>query len=152
MNQSSSMLSSDHLRSTVIDPYYVKGNVFQRDSRYYDQTISSRRNRTPNKGFPLDGSAISNNIRNVSAEIYPNSIGLTGPNTQQNLNTGTFQQTTVSVQDQEELRKLQEEHQTLLNQLQQLSYGGGDFGTGDVVIKKNHYIASKEENATIREQ
>jgi hypothetical protein len=39
----------------------------------------------------------------------------------------------------------------LLNQLQQLSYGG-DFGTGDVVIKKNHYIASKNENETIRKQ
>lgn len=31
-----------------IDPYYVKGDVFQRDPRYYEQVISSRRNRAPN--------------------------------------------------------------------------------------------------------
>lgn len=36
--------------SSSIDPYYVKGDVFQRDQRYYDQVYSTRRNRTPNKG------------------------------------------------------------------------------------------------------
>jgi hypothetical protein len=48
MNQTTTIYP-DHPRSTVIDPYYIKGDVFQRDSRYYDQTIGTRRNRTPNK-------------------------------------------------------------------------------------------------------
>ena len=32
-----------------------------------------------------------------------------------------------------------------------MSYGG-DFGTGDEVIKKQHYTGSHEENETIRNQ
>ena len=39
----------DSYRASSIEPYYMKGDVFQRDQRYYDQTISTRRNRTPNK-------------------------------------------------------------------------------------------------------
>lgn len=77
MNPSSSIYSENQ-RSTVIDPYYVKGDVFQRDSRYYDQVISSRRNRTPNKsGFPLDASQLSNNIRSNTG-VNPNTV-LSGP-------------------------------------------------------------------------
>jgi cytoskeletal protein RodZ len=77
MNPSYSVYSENQ-RSTVIDPYYVKGDVFQRDSRYYDQVINSRRNRTPNKsGFPLDASQISNNIRSNTG-VNPTTV-LSGP-------------------------------------------------------------------------
>lgn len=51
-------------RNTV-DPFYVKGDVFQRDQRYYDQQIG-RRNRSPIKGNPNDGINNSNNFNNTS--------------------------------------------------------------------------------------
>lgn len=39
----------------------------------------------------------------------------------------------------------------MTTELQQLT-NGGDFGTGETVLKKNYYTASKAENATILEQ
>lgn len=38
------------LRSTI-EPYYMRGDVFQRDQRYYDQTLESRRLRSGNKRY-----------------------------------------------------------------------------------------------------
>ncbi len=139
------------MRSTI-DPYYVKGDVFQRDSRYYDQTIQTRRNRTPNKSLiPGDPSNMNNTMPNPS--INPNLIGSqTGglsqgvaPITSTVINTlVTPSKPPVIVQnDPEELRRLREENLQLASELQQLSYGG-EFGTGDVVIKKNYYTASKK--------
>jgi hypothetical protein len=86
MNQTSS-LYSDHPRSTVIDPYYVKGDVFQRDSRYYDQLIGTRRNRTPNKSVVQQPTQISN-IRPTN-DVIPSTV-VSGP-----VVTSTYSQPTV---------------------------------------------------------
>lgn len=57
----------------------MKGDVFQRDQRYYDQTISTRRNRTPNK-----------NIGTGSNVGYgTNTGGLQNPNTGGTIYTGS---------------------------------------------------------------
>lgn len=57
-------------RSTV-DPFYIKGDVFQRDQRYYDQQIG-RRTRTPNKVNLNDG--INNNYNSYGPGQIPSNI------------------------------------------------------------------------------
>lgn len=102
MNPNASIYS-ENPRSTIIDPFYVKGDVFQRDSRYYDQLIGSRRSRTPGKSGistfpptnPILPNPISPGVVNPSIVNPPPSINVTS--------------------DQDELRRLQEEHQALLN-------------------------------------
>lgn len=49
----------------TINPYYVNGNVFERDPRYYDQLIDTRRNRTPNKLIVSDQRGTVNGNSNV---------------------------------------------------------------------------------------
>ena len=96
---------SMHDNRSTIDPYYIKGDVFQRDQRYYDQLLE-RRSRSPYRSR-VDGGS---NVRQTVAST-------------------------------EELRRLREENTALMNDLQKLSYGG-EFGTGDEVVKKNYYNTS----------
>lgn len=120
--------------SSAIDPYYMKGDVFQRDQRYYDQVYSTRRSRTPNKG---DTSIIGRPIQpsqplQPSQPSYPVPTGSTynQPTGSQVLpNSGVYNNTntadsTVNQQDPEQLRRLREENLALSNELQQLTYGG----------------------------
>lgn len=76
----------------------MKGDVFQRDQRYYDQTISTRRNRTPNKN-------VGGNVGfgNTSGSVYnPN---LVGPG-YSGSGSAVGGQALTSVQDQQELQRL----------------------------------------------
>ena len=41
---------NDGMKSTI-EPYYVRGDVFQRDRRYYDQLLENRRVRSSNKRY-----------------------------------------------------------------------------------------------------
>lgn len=135
----------DTYRASSIEPYYMKGDVFQRDQRYYDQTISTRRNRTPNK-----------TVGGGSVGYLPSNPNILNPNTVgpgfSSSGSGVVGQSGLSAQDQQELQRLREENQSLTNELQKLTHGSGDFGTSDAVIKMGHYTASKAENTTIRDQ
>lgn len=112
----------DNAITSSIDPYYVKGDVFQRDQRYYDQVYSTRRNRTPNKG---DASMISRPGQTIqplqptqqypppTSTIYPPTASQTIPN-----NSGYNSNTAVSnvnQQDPDQLRRVREENLALSN-------------------------------------
>lgn len=79
MNPNSSSYYPANEISSTIEPYYVKGDVFQRDQRYYDQIISgTRRNRSPNRsGLPIDSNTLNSNIR-ANQGVNPNTT-LSGP-------------------------------------------------------------------------
>ncbi len=54
----------------------MKGDVFQRDQRYYDQMIgTTRRNRSPNRsGYPIDNNNLNNSMR--ANQVLPNTLSL----------------------------------------------------------------------------
>lgn len=119
--------------SSSIDPYYVQGDVFQRDQRYYDQVYSTRRNRTPNKGVDSligragqtiqPGQTIQQQQYQSIQPVQPNQganlILPSGPNYLNTSNAGQSQMSTSNVnnnigsavntivnQDQEQLRRI----------------------------------------------
>lgn len=111
MNPNASNIQ-DNYRSTI-EPYYMKGDVFQRDQRYYDQTISTRR-RTPNKSMgpsQINNSAVYGNTMNQGTGLNA-STG--GPMYQTSGPTGPTGYSQVNVlpppasQDPEELKRLRE--------------------------------------------
>ena len=58
----------DNQLKSTIEPYYVKGDVFQRDQRYYDQLLDRRTLRSPNRSR-VDQPAVQ--TRNI---VSPNSV------------------------------------------------------------------------------
>lgn len=163
MNPSYTGSLQENPLASTIQPYYMKGDVFQRDQRYYDQAISTRRNRTPNKSVGPIGSGSNIGGFGGNSMNQPTNLNTSsgGPIYQSTGGQGSGQiggyNSQINVtpppasQDLEELRRLREQNLSLAAELQKLTYGG-QFGTGDAVIKMGHYTASKAENATIRDQ
>lgn len=65
---------------SIIEPYYVKGDVFQRDQRYYDQ-LPERRNRSPyrSQGYDLNqGGRSRTDLNNSNANYGGNTVSYGG--------------------------------------------------------------------------